>query len=124
MEAFNRRDFDVILPFHHTDCVYRPPPEMIEAGLVESCYRGPAGYRKLMSDWSHAGRLHLEDVELIDLGDRWVLLAALSLRWHRQADAPFTRTWASVTTREDGITIREQYYWNHADALEAVGLRA
>jgi hypothetical protein len=122
IEAFHRRDYDVILLSHHTDCEYRPPREMIEAGLVQSCYRGPAGYRELMSDWSHAGELHLEDVELIDLGDRWVLLAWLSLRWHRGADAPFSRTWASVITRERGRTIREEYYWSHAEALEAVGL--
>jgi ketosteroid isomerase-like protein len=75
-----------------------------------------------MSDWSHAGELHLDEVELIDLGDRLVLLAALSLRWHRQADPPLSRSWASVTTRERGRTIREHYYWSHAEALAAVGL--
>jgi hypothetical protein len=123
VEAFHRRDYDVIVLTHHPDCEFLPPHEMVEAGLVQSCYRGPAGYRELMSDWAHAGELHLEDVELIDLGGRWVLLAALSLRWHRRADAPFSRTWASVTTRESGRTIHEQYYWSHAEALEAVGLR-
>jgi hypothetical protein len=60
---------------------------MIEAGLVESSYHGSSGYRELMTDWSHAGELYLDEVELIDLGDRWVLLAALSLRWLQRADA-------------------------------------
>ena len=122
VEAFHRRDYDVILLSHDTECEYRPPREMIEAGLVRASYRGPAGYRELMSDWSHVGELHLEEVELIDLGDRWVLLAALALRWHRQADAPLSRTWASVTTRERGRTIREHYYWNRREALQAAGL--
>ena len=71
----------------------------------------------------HAGELHLEDVELLDLGDRLVLLAALVLRWRQRADTPFSRMWACVITLEGGRPIREEYYWNHAEALEAVGLR-
>jgi hypothetical protein len=123
IEAFNRRDFDVARVGHHADCEYLPPREMIEAGLVKSYYHGLAGYRELMSDWSHAGHLHLEDAELIDLGDRWMLLAALSLRWHRRADASISRTWASVLTLKSGRPIREQYYWNLAEAYQAAGLR-
>jgi hypothetical protein len=122
IEAFNRHDFDVARVGHHTDCEYLPPREMIEAGLVKSYYRGLAGYRELMSDWSHAGDLHLDDAELIDLGDRWVLLGALSLRWHRRAGTPFSRTWASVLTLKSGRPIREQYYWNDAEAYQAAGL--
>lgn len=81
IEAFNRRDFDVLLPAHHPDCEYWAAREMIEAGLAQPCYRGPAGYRALSSDWSHAGELQLERGELIDLGDCLVLLARLALRW-------------------------------------------
>jgi hypothetical protein len=123
IEAFNRGDFDVARVGHHSDCEYLPPREMIEAGLAKSRYRGPAGYRRLMSDWSHAGDLHLDEAELIDLGDRWLLLAALSLRWHRQAAPSFSRTWASVLTLKTGRPIREQYYWNNAEAYQAAGLR-
>ena len=122
IEAFNRRDFEVARVGHHTDCEYLPPSEMIEAGLAKSSYRGPAGYRELMSAWSHAGDLHLENAELIDLGDRWLVLAALSLRWHRRADTAFSRTWASVLTLKSGRPIREQYYWNDAEAYHAAGL--
>jgi hypothetical protein len=122
IEAFNRRDFEVARIGHHTDCEYLPPREMIEAGLAKSHYRGPAGYRELMSDWSHAGDLQLDHAELIDLGDRWVLLAALSLKWHRLADPSFSRTWASVLTLKSGRPIREQYYWNDAEAYQAAGL--
>jgi hypothetical protein len=124
IEAFNRRDYDVILLTHHTECEYVPPHEMVEAGLVQSRYRGPAGYRELMSDWSHVGELHVEDVELIDLGDRWVLLATLSLRWNRREDVRFSRTWATVIKRERGLTVHERYYWSHDEALKAVGVEA
>jgi ketosteroid isomerase-like protein len=122
IEAFNRRDFDVARLAHHPDCEYQPPREMIEAGFVRSSYRGPAGYRELMSDWSQAGDLHVEDAQLIDLGNRWVLLATLSLSWHRRADTPFSRSWASVLTLKEGRPISEQYYWDHAEAFEAAGL--
>jgi ketosteroid isomerase-like protein len=123
IEDVNRGEYDLALVSKHPHCEYRPPREMIEAGLVQSCYRGHAGYRELMTDWSHAGDLHLEDVELLDLGDRLVLLAALALRWRQRADNPFSRKWACVITLDGGRAIREQYYWNHAEALEAVGLR-
>jgi hypothetical protein len=123
IEDFNRGEYELALVSHHPHCEYRPPREMIEAGLVQSCYRGHAGYRELMTDWSHAGELHLEDVELVDLGDRWVLLAELSLRWRQRADSPFGRKWACVITLDGGRVIREQYYWNHTEALEAAGLR-
>ena len=122
IEAFNRRDFDAARVGHHTACEYLPPREMIEAGLVKSYYHGPAGYRELMSDWFHAGDLQLDKAELIDLGDRWLVLAALSLRWHRRAGTSFSRTWASVLTLKSGRPIREQYYWNDAEAYEAAGL--
>jgi hypothetical protein len=94
---------------------------MVEAGLADQYARGPVAYRKLVSAWSEAGQLYLERAEFIDLGDRLVLLADMSLRWSRLADTPLSREWADVITLVNGRIIREQYYWDHAEALEAVG---
>jgi ketosteroid isomerase-like protein len=122
VEAFNRRDFDAALLGHDTDCEFQLPREPVEAGLVEPYARGPSGYRRVASLFAHVGDLYLEQVEVIDLGDRLVLLADMSVRWQR-ADIPLSRMWANVITLERGRVIREQYFWDHAEALEAVGLR-
>src|SRR3954466_6126192 len=52
LEAFNRRDHDAALLGCHPDCKFHPPRELVEAGLIEACYRGPAGYREYASNWS------------------------------------------------------------------------
>ena len=123
LEAFNRGDQDATLLGCHPDCEFHPPRELVEAGLIEACYRGAAGYREYASNWSevwHAD-LRVEPVELIDLGDRLVILADLPVR-AQASGVPLTTKWADVTTLEDGRTIRQQHYWDHAEALEAVGL--
>jgi SnoaL-like domain len=82
VEAFNRRDLEAFLLIYHPDFEFRPPREFVEAGLGEPCYRGPAGFRKYVSDWSEVWGedLRLVPVELIDLGDRVVVLSDLPVR--------------------------------------------
>jgi ketosteroid isomerase-like protein len=60
-------------------------------------------------------------VELIDLGDRVVLLADLQARG-QASGLPFTGTIATVSVLKDGKASRVQAYFDHAEALEAVGL--
>jgi hypothetical protein len=43
MEAFNRRDLDAFLLGYDPDCEIHPFRELVESGLAEPCYRGPAG---------------------------------------------------------------------------------
>lgn len=52
---------------YEPDYEFHPPREFVEAGFAESCYRGPAGYRKYVSDWSEVWGpdLRLEPEELI-----------------------------------------------------------
>jgi hypothetical protein len=63
----------------------------------------------------------VEPVELIDLGDRIVLLADLPTR-AQASGVPFTGKIATVTVLKGGKAIRVQAYFDHAEALEAVGL--
>jgi ketosteroid isomerase-like protein len=65
----------------------------------------------------------VEPVELIDLGTRLVLLSYMSARSDRMAGIPLNRTYAHVYTVEDGKVLRQDEYADHAEALEAVGLR-
>ena len=63
----------------------------------------------------------MEPVELIDVGDRIVLLADLRARG-QASGVPFTGTIATVSVLKDGKAIRVQAYFDHAEALAAVGL--
>ena len=96
MEAFNRRDIDAAAMPGSADFEMRPPQEFVEMGF-EPCYRGPAGLGQYMSAWEDVfAELRVEPVELIDLGDRIVLLADLPGRG-QSSGVPFTGQIATVS---------------------------
>ena len=123
MEAFNRRDVDAAVLAGHSDFEMNPPREFVEVGFFEPSYRGPEGFRKYVSTWSEVlgAELGVQPAELIDLGDRVVLLADLAGR-AQASGIPFTGKIATVSTLKDGRATRVQIYLDHAEALEAVGL--
>jgi hypothetical protein len=124
VEAYNRRDLDAYLLGFHRDCEFYPPREFVEAGFAEPCYRGPAGLREYVSIWFEVfgADLRVEPVELIDVGDRLVSLADLPAR-AQASGVPLSGQLAVVSTLKDGRSIREQHHFDHAEALEAVGLQ-
>ena len=63
----------------------------------------------------------MEPVELIDLGDRLVVLADAPMR-AQGSGVSLTEAFAVVSTIKDGKVIRYQEYFDHAEALAAVGL--
>jgi len=77
-----------------------------------------------MSAWSDVwgAGLRTEPVELVDLGDRIVLLADLPTTG-TASGVPVTGKIATVSTLERGRVIGVDMYLDHADALEAAGLR-
>lgn len=60
-------------------------------------------------------------MELIDLGERIVVLANAPMRAQASGIA-LTETFAYVSTWKDGKVIHLQEYYDHAEALAAVGL--
>jgi ketosteroid isomerase-like protein len=123
MEAFNRRDVDAAVLAGHADFEMNPPREYVEVGFFEPTYRGVEGFRKYVSTWSEVlgAELGVQPTELIDLGDRVVLLADLAGR-AQASGVPFTGKIATVSTLRRGRATRVQMFLNHAEALEAVGL--
>ena len=97
--------------------------EWAQSGLVEPCCRGLEGYRKYVAtaDEVWGGENYLKPVELIDLGERIVTLADGRMR-AQASGVPLTNAYASVSTLQDGRVIHLQEYYDHAEALEAVGL--
>lgn len=122
-EAYNRHDLDAVLIGWHQDLEYLPARNLVDAGLVEACYRGAAGYKAYVADaaevWGSDTRF--EPTEVIDLGERMVILANAPLRG-QISGVPLTLEFAYVTTLEDGLILRQQEYHDHAEALRAVGL--
>jgi ketosteroid isomerase-like protein len=123
VEAYNRRDLDAVVAAYHPDLEYYPYREFVEAALAEPCYRGPSGYHSYISAtydvWGDGVRL--EPTELIDLGDRLVVLADMPMR-AQASGVPLSETYACVMTLKDGRVIRQDDFLNQAEALEAVGL--
>jgi ketosteroid isomerase-like protein len=123
VEAYNRRDLDGVASGFHPDVEYYPYREFVEAGLAEPCYRGRSGYHAYIAStyevWG--ADVRLEPTELIDLGDRFVLLADMPMR-ARGSGVALSEKYACVSTLEQGRVIRQQEFLQQAQALEAVGL--
>jgi ketosteroid isomerase-like protein len=123
VEAYNRRDLDAVAIGFHPDLEYYPYREFVDAALVEPCYYGPAGYRTYIEStyevWG--ADVRLEPTELIDLGDRFVLLADMPMR-AQASGVPLAETYACVSTLKDGRVIRQQDFLDQAEALKAAGV--
>ena len=125
VEAFNRRDLDAVVIAYQPDIEYHPYREFVEAGLSEACYRGHSGYRAYVDGTNDVwgDEVRLEPTELIDLGDRLVILANMPMRAQGSGIA-LGETYAGVSTLRDGKIVRQDDYLSHAEALRAVGLPA
>jgi ketosteroid isomerase-like protein len=123
VEAFNRRDIDALFVGYHNDFELQPAREMVDAGLADASYRRRAGYLKYVSDWSEVwgGSRRVEPVELIDLGNRFVLLGHTPGR-AQSSGLALTEAYAAICTFKDGKLVRQREFVDHGEALEAAGL--
>ena len=123
-EAFNRRDLDALALTRDPDFEFHPPRAAVESGFFEPCYRGADGYRRYVSELSDVwgADIRIESLELIDLGDRLVMLFDAPVR-AQASGVPLTGKLASVATLANGRVIRQQDYLDHDEAVQAVGLR-
>jgi ketosteroid isomerase-like protein len=122
-EAYNRRDLDAVVIAYHPELEYRPAQAWVEAGFFDECYRGPEGYRRYVASTAEVfgSEVFFKPVELIDLGDRIVVLANAPMR-AQASGIPLTERFAYVATVKDGRVIRLQEYYDYTEALAAVGL--
>jgi ketosteroid isomerase-like protein len=123
LEGYNRRDPEVVFIGWAPDCEYLPDPRWVEAGLIEPCYRGFEGYLRYLAatDEVWDGQNVLTPMELIDLGDRFVVLAEGNMR-ARASGVPLTEAYGVVVTVSDGRIIRIDEYFDHAQTLEVAGV--
>lgn len=122
LAATNRRDFEAVLPRYDPDVEFVAPRELASVGIGPT-YRGREGFRSLWEDWDSAWATHAqwEAKELIDLGDRLVMLARMCGTGGASGIAVDTDV-AVLWTLENGRVIREETYLDPAEGLKAVGL--
>jgi ketosteroid isomerase-like protein len=123
LEAYNRRDLDAVTIGARPELEWYPYREFVEAALAEPCYHGPEGYRAYISATEDVwgGQVRVEPTEVIDLGDRLVVLADMPMR-AQASGVQLAEKYACVMTLKGGRLVRQQDYLNHAEALASVGL--
>ena len=123
LEAANRRDWDAAFAILPPEYETHPPEEMVGLGF-DSVYRGPEGRLRLQNRWmDELGEFEQEAKEVIDLGDRILLMG-----WMRGtglgSGAAFESELAYLVEFSDGRLRHEHFFRSHAEGLEAAGLSA
>jgi ketosteroid isomerase-like protein len=85
-------------------------------------HRGTDAVQHFWQEWFSAWETLSWDYELVDAGDRVVMLLDLKMRGRSTGiEVPFGK-FAWVSTFRDGLVVHIKLYMNQADALEAAGL--
>ena len=123
LDAFNRRDLEAVVIGVHPEFEYHPEPSWVEAGVVEPCDRGRDEYFTYIAtvDEVWQGQNFLTPKEVIDLGDRFVMLADAEMR-ASTSGVELSQEYGAVSMVRDGQVVRMEEYFNHARALASVGL--
>jgi ketosteroid isomerase-like protein len=121
-EAANRGDFEVAFANYDPDVQFFPPAGLVGLG-DEPFYRGLEARVRYQRQW-HAewGDFRYEPDELRDLGDRFLVIGRIRSGGLSSGARPDS-DYADLFTLSAGRVIREQTYFNRAEALEAAGLR-
>jgi ketosteroid isomerase-like protein len=123
LEAYNRRDMDVLGIAYHPEFEYHPARKFVEAGMLEPSYRGLEGHKRYVATTAEvfASEVYMKPTELIDAGDRMAVLADVPMR-AQASGIELTEKFALVSTIRDGLIWRIDEYYDMDEALAAVGL--
>ena len=116
-EAWNSSDEDAIRAGLDPDIILRPPEDWPEPGP----YVGPDA---VMRQWAQVRETWDADTlepigDFIDVGDRVVV----RLIWRGAGHGPeINMEFTGVYTLREGSVLDVQHFWDHTEALKAVGL--
>ena len=122
-DAYNRGDLDVCVLLYHPSVKFERSEDHSAVGLKVR-FQGLEGYREFAAEWAAGwGEHRFEPRELFDLGDRFLVLTELVARGEGSGIS-LTQDHAMLSTFDkNGRVIRQQDFFDHADALAAAGLR-
>lgn len=85
-------------------------------------YRGADEARQFWQEWLSAWETFSFDYELVDAGERVVMLVDMQMRGRSTGiDVPFGK-FAWVSTFRDGLVVHVKLYMSQSEALDAAGL--
>ena len=89
---------------------------------ISGVYRGTEAVRQWWREWFAAWETLQFEYELVDAGDRVVMLLDLRMRGRSTGiEVPFGKH-AWVSTFRDGLMVHQKLYMSQSEALEAAGL--
>jgi ketosteroid isomerase-like protein len=122
-EAVNRGDFEAAFASYNANVELVSDSRLIGLGF-DGVYRGRAERVRFQERWlAEWGDFRFAPEELLYLGDDRVFVGGRIVGTGLSSGAGFDSDWAVLLTISDGRVVREQFFFDRADALEAVGLR-
>jgi ketosteroid isomerase-like protein len=123
LEAANRGDFEAAFVLYDPQVELITEPRLIELGF-DRVYRGREERIRFQQRWvAEWGDFQFDPEELVDLGDGRVFVSGRIVGSGLSSGAGFDSDWAVLGTVSAGRVIREQFFFNYTEALEAAGLR-
>jgi ketosteroid isomerase-like protein len=91
---------------------------------IGGVYRGIEAVRQFWQEWLAAWETLLFEYELVDAGDRVVMLLDQRMRGRSTGIEVSLGRYAQVATFRDGLMVHWKVYMSQSEALETVGLSA
>ena len=122
IEATNRADYEVGFALYDAHIKLISDHRLTALGF-ERVYRGWAERVRFQERWAAEwGHFQFAPEQLVDLGDGRVFASGRIVGTGLSSGAGFGSEWAILLTVSGGRVIREQFFFNRAEALEAAGL--
>jgi ketosteroid isomerase-like protein len=121
-DAFSRGDLEGVLSGWHRECEYRAAMTQVVEG-EDAVFRGHDGLRRWWQELQDLyDELGTEVLDVRDVGDRVVVTFLIRGRGKGSGIYLDGQELAQVVTLRQGKVAEARDYFNHAEALEAVGL--
>ena len=115
--AWNARDMDALRELHDPSAIAQAPSGWPEPGPEVGRDAVMRQFERLRSAWDADWTETIGD--FVDAGDR----ALVRFIWHAAGQVPGTDVeFTQVATVRNGRIVLNEYFWDHAEALKAVGL--
>ena len=116
-EAWNAADMEAFREFYDPDVVVRTAAGWPEPGPHVGREAAMRFHEQLRGTWDTNTLVPISD--FIDAGDR----VAVRYIWHGAGHGPDLNMEATlVFTLRKGLIVYQEFFWDHAEALEAAGL--